>query len=138
MRQEVAFSSDLFFIFLLLKIMKFCLQKFEIKNESVDCEVYKKLFAKTYLHHSAQESIFVPTMTICYRCNTYIWHKLDYCSSWLNEISWDQMYRLQKVQNQAAKAVFCKSRHEHTKALCWLSVKRKRKRKKGGLSVPWK
>ena len=63
MRQEVAFSSDLFFIFLLLKIMKFCLQKFEIKNESVDCEVYKKLFAKTYLHHSAQESIFVPTMT---------------------------------------------------------------------------
>ena len=41
----------------------------------------------------------------------------------------DQMYRLQKVQNHAAKLVFRKSRHEHVrpviKALHWLSVKEK-------------
>ena len=39
----------------------------------------------------------------------------------------DQMYRLQKVHNHAAKVVFSKSRHEHVrpllKALHWLPVK---------------
>ena len=55
--------------------------------------------------------------------------QLDYCNSLLIDISCDQMYRLQKVQNQAAKfvVVFCKSGHEHIrpslKALQWLPVK---------------
>ena len=75
MRQEVAFSSDLF-LFFVVEDNEILPAKVWNQNESVDCEVYKKPFAKTYLHHSAQESIFVPTMTICYRCNTYIWHKL--------------------------------------------------------------
>ena len=53
--------------------------------------------------------------------------QLDYCKSLLIDINCDQMYRLQKVENHAAKVVFHKSRHEHArpllKALHWLPVK---------------
>ena len=45
----------------------------------------------------------------------------------LLDINCDQMYRLQKVQNNAAKVVFRKSRHEHVRPLLrelhWLPVK---------------
>ena len=40
MHQEVVFSHGF------VKKAKFCLQKFEIKNENFDCEVYTKPFAK--------------------------------------------------------------------------------------------
>ena len=60
------------------------------------------------------------------RCS-FILSRLDYCNSLLIDINCDQMYSLQKVQNHAAKVVFCKSRHEHVrpllKALRWLPVK---------------
>ena len=52
--------------------------------------------------------------------------RLDYCYSLFIDINCDQMYRLQKVQNHAAKVVFRKSRHEHVrpllKALHWMPV----------------
>ena len=38
-RQVIAFPCRLL---LLLKKVQFCLQQFEIKNENVDCEVFKK------------------------------------------------------------------------------------------------
>ena len=49
-----------------LKKVQFCLQKFEVKNESVDCEVYKKPNVKRLYtcNHRTQESIPVPTMMI--------------------------------------------------------------------------
>ena len=54
--------------------------------------------------------------------------RLDGCNSLLVDIYCDQMYRLQKVQNNAAKAVFGKNRHKHVrpllKALHWLPVTR--------------
>ena len=54
---------------------------------------------------------------------------LDYCNSLLIDINCDQLYRLQNVQNHAAKLVFRKSRHEQArpviKALHWLPVKEK-------------
>ena len=58
---------------------------------------------------------------------SFVLSRLDYCNSLLIDINCDQMYRLQKVQNHAAKVVFGKSRHEHVrpllKALHWLPVK---------------
>ena len=42
MHQEVVFS------YAFVKKVKFCLQKFEIKNENFDCEVYTKPFAKMF------------------------------------------------------------------------------------------
>ena len=54
--------------------------------------------------------------------------RLDGCNSLLVDIYCDQMYRLQKVQNNAAKAVFRKNRPKHVrpllKALHWLPVTR--------------
>ena len=58
---------------------------------------------------------------------SFVLSRLDYCNSLFIDIKWDQMYRLQKVQNHAAKAVFRKNRHVHVrpllKALHWLPVK---------------
>ena len=52
---------------------------------------------------------------------------LDSCNSLLIDINCDQMYRLQKVQNHAAKIGFRESRYEHfrplLKALHWLPAK---------------
>ena len=54
--------------------------------------------------------------------------RLDGCNSLLVDIYCDQIYRLQKVQNNAAKAVFRKNRHKHVrpllKALHWQPVTR--------------
>ena len=54
--------------------------------------------------------------------------RLDGCNSLLVDIYCDQIYRLQKVQNNASKAVFGKNRHKHVrpllKALHWLPVRR--------------
>ena len=56
---------------------------------------------------------------------SFVLSRLDCCNCLFTDINCDQMYRLQKVQNHAAK-FFCKSRHEHVKpllkALQWLSV----------------
>ena len=41
---------------------QFCLQKAEIKNENVDCEVYQKPDVMKFI---PQESFPVPTMSIC-------------------------------------------------------------------------
>ena len=57
----------------------------------------------------------------------FVLSRLDYCNSLLIDINCDQMYRLQKIQNHAAKIVFRKSRYEHVrpllKAVQWLQVK---------------
>ena len=37
---------------------------------------------------------------------SFVLSRLDYCNSLLIDINCDQMYRLQKVKNQAAKVVF--------------------------------
>ena len=54
--------------------------------------------------------------------------RLDGCNSLLVDINCDQIYRLQKVQNNASKAVFGKNRHKHVrpllKALHWQPVTR--------------
>ncbi|WP_419588368.1 hypothetical protein, partial [Thiolapillus sp.] len=44
---------------------------------------------------------------------SFVLSRLDYCNSLLIDITSDQMYRLQKNQNHAAKVVFCKNKHEH-------------------------
>ena len=44
---------------------------------------------------------------------SFILSCLDNCNSLLINITADQMYRLQKVQNHAAKVAFRKRRHEH-------------------------
>ena len=58
---------------------------------------------------------------------SFVLSRLDYCNSLLIDITSDHMYRLQKIQNHAAKVVFRKSKHEHVtpllKNLHWLSVK---------------
>ena len=58
---------------------------------------------------------------------SFVLSRLDYCNSLLIDITSDQMYRLQKIQNHAAKVVFHKSKHEHVtpllKKLHWLPVK---------------
>ena len=43
--------------------------------------------------------------------------RLGYCNSLLIDITSDQMYRLKKYQNHAAKVVFRKSKHVHVKPL---------------------
>ena len=48
---------------------------------------------------------------------SFVLSRLDYCNSLLIDITSDQMFRLQKVQNHAAKVVFCKSKHEHVTPL---------------------
>ena len=44
-------------------------------------------------------------------------YRLDYCNSLLIDISCDEMYKLPKIQNHAAKTGFRKSRHEQVKPL---------------------
>ena len=55
--------------------------------------------------------------------------RLDYCISLLNDITTDQMYRLPKIQNHAAKAVVRKSGHGHVKSLLrklhWLPIEQR-------------
>ena len=57
---------------------------------------------------------------------SFVLSRLDYCNSLLIAINCDQMHRLQKVKNHAAKVVFRKDRHEHAKPLLkvhlWLPV----------------
>ena len=66
---------------------------------------------------------------------SFVLSRLDYCNSSLIDITSDQMYHLQKIQNQAAKVVFRKSKHEHVtpllKKLHWLPVKERILLKKG-------
>ncbi|WP_419585632.1 hypothetical protein, partial [Thiolapillus sp.] len=58
---------------------------------------------------------------------SFVLSRLDYCNSLLIDITSDQMYRLQKIQNHAAKVLLRKSKHEHVtpllKKLHWLPVK---------------
>ena len=58
---------------------------------------------------------------------SFVLSSLDYCNSLLINITSDQMYRLQKIQNHAAKVIFRKSKHEPgtplLKKLHWLPVK---------------
>ena len=58
---------------------------------------------------------------------SFILSRLDYCNSLFIDITSDQMYRLQKIQNHAAKVLLRKSKHEHVtpllKKLHWLPVK---------------
>ena len=49
--------------------------------------------------------------------------RLYYCNSLLIDITSDQMYRLQKIPNHAAKVVFRKSKYKHVTPLHWLPVK---------------
>ncbi len=42
---------------------------------------------------------------------SFVLSRLDYCNSLLIDTNCDQMYRLQKVRNHAAKVDFCESRH---------------------------
>ena len=48
---------------------------------------------------------------------SFVLSRWDYCTSLLIDINRDQMYRMQNVQTNAAKAVFRKSRHEHVRPL---------------------
>ena len=48
---------------------------------------------------------------------SFVLSRSDYCNSLLIDINCDQMYRMQNVQTNAAKAVFRKSRHEHVRPL---------------------
>ena len=67
------------------------------------------------------------TKAIAQLMYSFVLSRLNYCNSLLTNINCDQMYTLQKVQNQAAEVVFRKSRHEHVrpffKALHRLPVK---------------
>ena len=58
---------------------------------------------------------------------SFVLSRLDYCNSLLIDINCDQMHRLRKVKNHAAKVILRKSRHEHArpllKAFHWLPVK---------------
>ena len=58
---------------------------------------------------------------------SFVLSGLDYFNSSLTDIISDQMYHLKKIQNYAAKVVFCNSKHEHVtpllKKLHWLPVK---------------
>ena len=58
----------------ILKKVQFCLQKAEIKNdfENVDCEVYKKPDVMKFIPDRTRKSFPVPTIMICWMCNTYI------------------------------------------------------------------
>ena len=57
---------------------------------------------------------------------SFVLSRLDYYNSLLINITSDQMYRLQKIQNHAAKVVLFKSKHEHVtpllRKLHWLPV----------------
>ena len=64
--------------------------------------------------------------TVQLNCS-FVVSRLDYYNSLLINITSDQMYRLQKIQNHAAKVVLFKSKHEHVtpllKKIHWLPVK---------------
>ena len=58
---------------------------------------------------------------------SFVLGRLDYCNSLLIDITSYQMYRLQKIQNHAAKVVFRQSKDDHVtpllKKLHWLPGK---------------
>ena len=57
---------------------------------------------------------------------SHVLSRLDYCNSLLSGITKDQLTRLQRVQNNAAKLIFKKKRRDHVtpllKKLHWLPI----------------
>ena len=65
---------------------------------------------------AAAQLMFLLLLLLLFCCFVFL-YRLDYYNSLLIDISCDEMYKLPKIQNHAAKTGFRKSRHEQVKPL---------------------
>ena len=90
-------------------------------TDHISCSAYLEIKKISSVRHLLTRQATVQLMC------SFVLSRLDYWNSLLIDITSDQMYRLQKIPNHAAKVVFRKSKHEHVtpllKKLHWLLVK---------------
>ena len=89
--------------------------------DRIKCLSYLEIRRISSVRHLLTRKVTVQLMC------SFVLSRLDYCNSLLIDITSDQMYRLQKIQNHAAKVLLRKSKHEHVtpllKKLHWLPVR---------------